>query len=441
MNLRYCKIVLLLSISYSSFAQVPFPIPLPISNPDDIWVHQAPLLYEEFKAPNLNTSIWSPHFGWGCRYGPDNSYAAPENVVICDENVPNYLGDKNRARMFVKYAPAWYTLPSTCVNGGTQYLAGTASCISATNNNKHGYGLYEVRFKSSENFVLWPGIWLLGATQNDQGEPCAYDEINLFESTSRWNVVDCYHQSNGSDNCPAISYTQGYHWYEPYVNPCNDSIYENRTQGTRVTLPNGKKHSDDFHTYGLEYMEDYLIWYLDGEITHYEINPQTHRFPKHELRLIIDISINGWACKVDTFNGPPHDCDQFWNGTNTDCTICIENEVANECKPVYETNFCAAEIDFVRIYDIDKSDCQKDEIVTKSADLSNYISAVKQSLTFSGSKVSPVVIQTSDDWFFRAGTISLLSNVLIVNNPSLEGDVVLQFNKCTDVIMGCEPGF
>ncbi|KAJ5639917.1 uncharacterized protein N7484_007779 [Penicillium longicatenatum] len=111
------------------------------------------------------------------------------------------------------------------------------------------YGRVEVVAKLPKGDWLWPAIWMM--PQNDiYGAWPASGEIDIAES--RGNDAETY---NLGDNIVSSSM----HWGTTYDNDA-------------YTLSSGEwgakrdKYSEGYHTFGLEWSEDYLFTWLDGRL-------------------------------------------------------------------------------------------------------------------------------------------------------------------------------
>ncbi|KAJ5612463.1 hypothetical protein N7510_005657 [Penicillium lagena] len=111
------------------------------------------------------------------------------------------------------------------------------------------YGRIEVVAKFPAGDWLWPAIWMM-PQGNVYGPWPASGEIDIAES--RGNDAQIYPLGNN-----IIS--SAMHWGTTYENDAYEKSYGE--WGAKRT-----KYSDGFHTFGLEWSEDYLFTWLDGRL-------------------------------------------------------------------------------------------------------------------------------------------------------------------------------
>ncbi|KAL3488154.1 concanavalin A-like lectin/glucanase domain-containing protein [Aspergillus germanicus] len=111
------------------------------------------------------------------------------------------------------------------------------------------YGRVEVVAKLPRGDWLWPAIWMM-PQDNIYGEWPASGEIDIAES--RGNDAESYPLG---DNIVGSAM----HWGTVYSNDAY-SLSQGEWGAQRT------KYSDGFHTFGLEWSEDYLFTWLDGRL-------------------------------------------------------------------------------------------------------------------------------------------------------------------------------
>lgn len=114
----------------------------------------------------------------------------------------------------------------------------TSASITTQNKFEFAYGYVEVRAKYPTGKGTWPAIWMLGANIQKVGWPLC-GEIDLLENVGfdpekvHFNVhTKAYHHSIGTN------------------------------KGTSIDVPKGY---EGFHTYGMHWTKDKLVWYFDGK--------------------------------------------------------------------------------------------------------------------------------------------------------------------------------
>ena len=137
------------------------------------------------------------------------------------------------------------------------------------------YGYIEVRAKVPylAGIGTWPAIWMV-ASENYYGGWPASGEIDIMEhiAADYRNVHFSQHSSDfHADNCK-----------------------------TKVVYcPTA---STEFHTYGLQWTPETMIWYLDG-VAKFPINNTTHLWStwpfNKSFYLLLNLAMGGWGGKVD----------------------------------------------------------------------------------------------------------------------------------------------
>ncbi|NJN26396.1 MAG: glycoside hydrolase family 16 protein [Cyclobacteriaceae bacterium] len=135
------------------------------------------------------------------------------------------------------------------------------------------YGRIEVRAKLPGGVGMWPAIWMLG-TNRDKGWP-ARGEIDIMENVGY-----------DPDTIHANIHTQAY----------NHAIGTNKGSGIYVESP-----SEDFHIYAVEWFEDHMDFFVDGQKYFTFKNEQTGNdtWPFDQPHyLILNIAVGGaWGGK------------------------------------------------------------------------------------------------------------------------------------------------
>jgi hypothetical protein len=125
------------------------------------------------------------------------------------------------------------------------------------------YGLFEVRARQPARGSVFPAFWLWG------GGP---DEIDVFEA------------ERGAFGNTIHTNSPGY-WYPTRTQPDACSCYFFNTD------PRGDLH-DQFHTYGVEWMPNEVVFYFDG----YPIRRETRLLPNGcAMYIIVNLAMWNWA--------------------------------------------------------------------------------------------------------------------------------------------------
>lgn len=169
---------------------------------------------DDFNGSGLDTSKWSPCFYWGSSSGCTNGGA----------------GDMQ-----------WFQPDEVSVSGGSLHLNAhrqqsngkdyTSGMVSSHDKFAFQYGYAEMRGKIPKGNGFWPDFWLLSQNKNWPPEL----DIAEFVGSNTNNVHQTLHYNSGGHKS-----SSGY---------CG-----------------GADFSADYHTYGIEWSPDKLVWYVDGNV-------------------------------------------------------------------------------------------------------------------------------------------------------------------------------
>ena len=146
-------------------------------------------------------------------------------------------------------APSW----AQPFLSGYQYVSGL---LNTKTTFAQQYGYFEVRAKLPSGQGLWPAFWLLPS--NFQGTP----ELDIFEQ-------------KGGD--PSTIY-QSAHSKLATSPPYSPAL---------VHLEN----PDQFHTFGLKWDQNYLVWYIDGVETSRQLTAPNMNTPMY---ILLDLAVGGF---------------------------------------------------------------------------------------------------------------------------------------------------
>ena len=120
---------------------------------------------------------------------------------------------------------------------GAKYTSGR---INTNGKSSWKYGRFEVRAKIPKQKGIWPAIWLLSETIFTDGWPkCG--EIDIMEHINKEDII------------------YGTIHSEEYNHMTETQI------GGNITIDNLEL---DFHTFGLEWNSESLIWFIDDQVYH-----------------------------------------------------------------------------------------------------------------------------------------------------------------------------
>ena len=141
------------------------------------------------------------------------------------------------------------------------------------------YGRFEARIKLPYGQGIWPAFWMLGDNIGTSGWPqCG--EIDIMENIGREPSV-----VHGTLHGPGYSAGNGI--------------------SAAYTLPNGRKFSDSFHTFAVEWEPNHIRFYVDGHLyktrTPADLPPGKPWVFDHPFFIILNVAIGGgWPGNPDT---------------------------------------------------------------------------------------------------------------------------------------------
>ncbi len=183
---------------------------------------------DEFDADTLDGASWTRCYWWddnGCTNlsNKELQWYMPANVELTD----GYLRLQARPESVVGYKGQMFEYTSGMVTTGRDYEDRKKKDRFSTL-----YGYFEVRAKIPAGKGLWPAFWLLPSTQKSK------PEIDIMETLGHEPGILQMHvhfkDANGDD----------------------------ASKGSKIEADDLSK---DFHVYGLEWQQDAIVWYLDGQ--------------------------------------------------------------------------------------------------------------------------------------------------------------------------------
>lgn len=126
----------------------------------------------------------------------------------------------------------------------------TSARIRTKNKAEWTYGRVEVRAKLPEGQGLWPAIWML-PTDEVYGQWALSGEIDIVEAVNLGEP--CRSCRGGIENQIHGTIHYGGKWPE------------NKYMGNDATLPNTDDGEQGFNVFAIEWTEDRIDWFLNGE--------------------------------------------------------------------------------------------------------------------------------------------------------------------------------
>ncbi|CAH1801999.1 unnamed protein product [Owenia fusiformis] len=229
-----------------------------------------PCLIFEDNFDSLNYDNWQHDItaggggNWEFQYytnNRSNSYTKDGNLYIKPTLTEDKIGDNKLQSANLNL---WGASPSDLCTGNlwegcertgsaTRYINPIQSALLRSVDKFHfTYGRVEVRAKMSQGDWIWPAIMLL-PNYEEYGSWPASGEIDLVEARGNRFLVDSGGNSKGIDNVGSTM-----HW-GPF---CCEDRYD-LTYGEK-TLTSGT-FGDSFHTYTMEWDENSIQFWIDGE--------------------------------------------------------------------------------------------------------------------------------------------------------------------------------
>lgn len=209
---------------------------------------------DEFDGETLDLSRWTTCYWWddnGCTNLGNNEmqWYRPENVSLADGN----LVIEARPEEVVGWKGRMFPYTSGIVTTGLYYEEDPSQVRFATT-----YGYFEIRAKVPAGQGLWSAFWTLPVTRESK------PEIDVMEVLGhRADVLEMH-----------------FH----YRNDKGDS----RSVGHEVETVD---LASDWQVYGLEWSEEAIVWYLNGEeVWRYE---EKERIPSEPLYLLLNLAVGG----------------------------------------------------------------------------------------------------------------------------------------------------
>ena len=210
-----------------------------------------------------------------------------------------------------------------CEQPHNNYLSGMIQSLS-----KFGFGYYEICYKTPAHQDAHTGFWLFG------GGPETYEEIDIMEYSNGDCQGDRLH-----------GYSSGI-WHNPNGVYASDPLDPNNCAINYAKayyhLPSNVPDLREYHTFGLEWMPDYVKWYRDGNVVSEYRNIE--HIPQYRKWILV-------TYEIGTYYG-----DLVWFGTD---------ELV---------------IDYIKVFRL-KTDCSDDVFIRTISDWQNFESSVKHTIS------------------------------------------------------------
>ena len=199
---------------------------------------------EEFNKGKIDTSVWTHEFG----------YIA--------NNELQYYNDRDKNSR-IESECLVIEAHKESMNG----YAYTSARLNTKGKFSFKYGYIEMRAILPEGQGIWPAFWMMG----NKGSWPACGEIDIMEMIGGSNREDTVHGT--------------VHWG-------TSSPYNHMSYGLSTTSK--EDLSEGFHTYGVEWTESYIKWYLDGkQFCVIDITGEQFSMFKQEFYILVNLAVGG----------------------------------------------------------------------------------------------------------------------------------------------------
>ncbi len=221
------------------------------------------LFSDDFDGSAINTGNWTTCYWWddnGCTIATNNEleWYQPGNVVVSNGTLKLTAQKQTVTGSDGKT----YDYTSGVVTSGRAKWQDSASDKFAFQ-----YGYAEIRAKMPAGKGLWPSFWMLSA---DQDWPPEIDAMTMIGQSP--NVANF-----------AVSYG---------------------TDGSQTSAWTGPDFTAGWHTFGVDWQPDKMVWYVDG-VERWRITDPAH-IPAEPMYLVLNLAVGGdWPGSPDRHTAFP----------------------------------------------------------------------------------------------------------------------------------------
>lgn len=251
---------------------------------------------DEFDGDDLDESVWTKFHDGNPHNGELQFYTPREENIVVSNGTLKLIA---RKETYTGQGP-WMTEPVT------RYY--TSGKVESQGKLTFQYGKIEARMKLPRGKGTWPAFWMLGE--------------NLFNEDVGWpkcGEIDIMEHGQDFDNLGAAIHTEAY----------NHTIGTQRT-GTYII----SDYDTNFHTYGVEWTESELKFYVDDNyyfsVTKDQIGSSESEWPFDQpFWLILNHAVGGaWGGTPDD-SLFPHVTEVDWVRVYRDSTLSISDDQSN----------------------------------------------------------------------------------------------------------------
>jgi beta-glucanase (GH16 family) len=242
------------------------------------------LFDDEFDGSTLNGNKWVPTYWWGdngCTIDTNNEleWYLPDDALV----TAGLLRLRAEKRTVKASNGKTYNYTSGVVTTGR-----SSSSLGTPPKFEFQYGYTEIRAKMPKGKGLWPAFWLLSC---DQNWPPEIDVMEIIADQPNVDNMTLHYLTGGGSEA-----SSGGEWAGP-------------------------DFSAGWHTFGLDWQPNAVIWYVDGVERRRDTDP-TH-IPAESMYLLLNLAVGGdWPGAPDAATVFPayYDIDyvRVWSGRPAD---------------------------------------------------------------------------------------------------------------------------
>lgn len=219
--------------------------------------------------------VWSDDFN-----GPDGS-AVDSSKWVMETGNNNGWGNKELEYYTSRTVNAHIENGMLVVTANRESYSGlnyTSARIKTQGKFTQQYGRFEARIKLPSGQGMWPAFWMLGDDFPAVRWP-GCGELDIMENIGKEPST-----VHGTIHGPLYSGDKGI--------------------GAAYTLPDGRKFSDDFHLFAVEWEPQAIRWYVDGVLyqtrTQADLPPGARWVFDHPFFIILNLAVGGnWPGSPD----------------------------------------------------------------------------------------------------------------------------------------------
>lgn len=244
-------------------------------------------LDEEFSGTALNTQVWSKGYRTADIINNEIQAYRPENVTVANDLCTIKIEKKPNSRMMDMTG---YENPAS--------LGYATGAIQTYNKWAQKYGYFEARLRLPNSVGTWPAFWMIP----DRGPVQTY---SLSRRVAVGNLVDGVSMPMGNEhdileifsvwkNANFYRSHSGYIWKHQSSGHLGwgDYVFANNGAGPEeFYFPNG---DTEYHTYGMYWGPDELVFYIDGTEVLRRDNPPNNSVSPEYLILNVAMRNDCW---------------------------------------------------------------------------------------------------------------------------------------------------